>query len=124
MTLSGEGEYNLNSLKEIAVTDPFLELDTEVIKCQSYNNNGTYDDCMTRYFLREMKMKCGCLPLAVSIATKGEKKVCTNLGVHSFHLLFEISFCSTKKEKACIGTIIQESTRTECLRYINVILGV
>ena len=78
MTLSGEGEYNLNILKEIVVTDSFSELDSDVIKCQGYKGKGTYDDCTTRYFLEEMRLKCGCSPLAVSNnATIIEEKVCT-----------------------------------------------
>ena len=77
MTLSGEGEYNLNILKEIEVTDSFFELDNKVMKCQSYRDKGTYDDCTTRYFMKEIRIICGCLPLHVDNATIKEEKVCT-----------------------------------------------
>ena len=73
MTLSGEGEYNLNILKEIEVTDSFYELDNEDRKCQSYKGNDTYDNCTTRYFMEQMMLNCGCLPYAIINATSREK---------------------------------------------------
>ena len=76
MALSGEGEYNLNILKEIKVTDPFYELDNEVRKCQSYRGEDTYDNCTTRYFLEQMRLKCGCLPDSIINATINNEKVC------------------------------------------------
>ena len=76
MTLSGEGEYNLNILKEIEVTDSFYELDNEVRKCQSYKGKDTFDNCTTRYFLEQMGLKCGCLPFAIINDTINGEKVC------------------------------------------------
>ena len=76
MALSGEGEYNLNILKEIEVTDPFYELDNEVRKCQSYKGENTYDICTTRYFLEQMRLNCGCLPNSIINATTNNGKVC------------------------------------------------
>ena len=73
MTLSGEGEYNLNILKEIEVTDSFYELDNKIRKCQSYKDNGTYDNCTSRYFMERMMLNCGCLPYAIKNATNREK---------------------------------------------------
>ena len=76
MTLSGEGEYNLNILKEIEVTDSFYELDNKVRKCQSYEGNDTYDNCTTRYLMEQMRLKCGCLPFAIMNSTIDNEKVC------------------------------------------------
>ena len=76
MTLSGEGEYNLNILKEIKVTDSFLELDKDIRNCQSYNSKGSYDNCTTRYFVEQMRINCGCLPYAISNGTFNKEKVC------------------------------------------------
>ena len=76
MALSGEGEYNLNILKEIEVTDSFYELDNGVKNCQSYNGKGTYDICTTRYFREKMRLNCGCLPFSINNATINNKKVC------------------------------------------------
>ena len=81
MTLIGEGEYNLNILKEIEVTDSFYELDNEVRKCQSYKGNNTYDFCKTRYFMEQMRLKCGCLPFAIINATVSNEKVCGKYGI-------------------------------------------
>ena len=76
MTLTGQGEYNLNSLREIEVTDSFYELDNEVRKCQSYKGNVTYDSCTSRYFMEQMRLDCKCLPYAIINATGNNEKVC------------------------------------------------
>ena len=75
MTLTREGEYNLNILKEIEVTDSFYELDKGVRKCQRYTGNETYDGCTSRYFVEQMKLKCGCLPYAIMNLTVNNEKV-------------------------------------------------
>ena len=89
MTLSGEGEYNLNILKEIEVTDSFYELDNEAKKCQSYNDKGkgTYDICTTRFFLEKMRLNCGCLPYSIMNETLMNEKVCGKLKKESDRLL-------------------------------------
>ena len=74
--LIGEGEYNLNILKEIEVTDSFYELDSQVRKCRSYKGNDTYDICTSRYFIEQMRLKCGCLPYAIINATVNNGNVC------------------------------------------------
>ena len=76
MTLKGEGEYNLNILKEIEVTDSFYELDNKVRKCRSYEGNDTYDNCTTQYFMEQMKLKCKCLPYAIMNGSVINEKVC------------------------------------------------
>ena len=64
--LSGEGEYNLNILKEVEVTESFNELDEKVRGCQ---NKETYDECTTRHNIEETRQKCGCLPFAIRLST-------------------------------------------------------
>ena len=63
VVLQGEGLYNLNSLKEIQVTQSYLDLDEESRGCQ---NNEPYYNCTTRIHLVNMLQKCGCLPLALA----------------------------------------------------------
>ena len=63
----GESEYNLNNLKEISVTDSFMGLDRPTRNCQ---NMETYNDCITRYYIDNMKQKCGCLPLSHIMSDK------------------------------------------------------
>ena len=58
--LVGEGEYNLNSLKEILVTDSYLGLEQDVIQCQ---NEEPFDNCTTRQYRNTILGECGCLPL-------------------------------------------------------------
>ena len=65
VSLSGEGSYNLNILKEIKVTESFNELDEDIKKCQ---NVEAYDGCTTRNYMKQLKRKCGCLPLAIRLS--------------------------------------------------------
>ena len=63
VVLIGEGLYNLNSLKEIQVTDSYLELDEDVRGCQTTK---PYYNCTTRIYFDKMLQKCGCLPLPLA----------------------------------------------------------
>ena len=65
--LSGEGEYNLNILKEISVTDSFLDLDDYTRGCQ---NVEPFDNCTTRFFLNSLKEICGCIPKAINLLSQ------------------------------------------------------
>ena len=60
----GEGEYNLNSLKEIVVTDDFLGLDKEDRKCQ---NDEPHENCTTRQYRNTFLRECGCLPFSMRL---------------------------------------------------------
>ena len=60
--LIGEGEYNLNALKEIRVTESYLGLDQDTRDCQ---HEEPYDNCTTRHYLDALLEVCGCLPLTV-----------------------------------------------------------
>ena len=62
VTLSGEGEYNLNILKEVKVTDSFMGLDANVRGCQ---NEEHYVECTTNNYIQDMRQQCGCLPLSI-----------------------------------------------------------
>ena len=62
--LTGEGEYNLNSIKEEEVTESFLGIDQAVRGCQ---NQEHYDDCTTRQYIEHMRENCGCLPLSMAL---------------------------------------------------------
>ena len=67
MRLFGEGQYNFLSLKEISVTESFMGLDTDTIKCQNFES---YNDCKTSLYLRNMRKECGCLPLSLRLSEK------------------------------------------------------
>ena len=59
MKLIGEGEYNLNILTEIKITDSYLGLDQETRECQ---NEEPFYNCTTRTYLENVLRECGCLP--------------------------------------------------------------
>ena len=62
--LMGEGEYNINNMKELKVTESFLGLDLKDRGCQ---NEETMEDCSTRQHIDACLQECGCLPFSVSI---------------------------------------------------------
>ena len=62
--LIGEGEYNLNVLKESIATDSYLGLDQNIRKCQ--NEESLYN-CTTRKYIDTLLDQCGCLPLNIKI---------------------------------------------------------
>ena len=65
--LIGEGEYNLNVLKEIRVTSDFLGLDQDDRKCQ---NEEPLINCTTRQYHHTLLKKCGCLPVNIGLLQK------------------------------------------------------
>ena len=67
-----QGEYNLNGLKEIEVTDSFLGLDQEDKQCQ---NEESHDNCRTRLYIDTLLNECGCLPFDIRLS----KKVCLSV---------------------------------------------
>ena len=60
----GEGEYNLNTLKEVKVTSTFLDLDSEARGCQMKE---PFEQCTTRMTIGNIVEKCKCLPADINI---------------------------------------------------------
>ena len=65
--LIGEGDYNIDVMKEIMVTDSYLELDKNVINCQ---NKEPYFNCTTRHYVKTVLADCGCLPFNMRLSNK------------------------------------------------------
>ena len=63
--LVGEGQYNLNALTEIEVTDSYLALDAEVRGCQT---NESFFNCTTRHYMANILQRCGCIPLNIKLS--------------------------------------------------------
>ena len=61
----GEGEYNLNVLKEIAATDSYLGMHENVRGCQ---NRESQHNCTTRHYLDALQAKCGCFPINIQVS--------------------------------------------------------
>ena len=60
--LQDEGDYNLNVLKEVLVTDFFHGMDRADKECQ---NKEAQEDCTTRQYIGNILQKCQCLPLSI-----------------------------------------------------------
>ena len=67
LKLYGEGDYNLNVVKEVKVTDSFLGLDSDVKGC---NMEETFENCTTKIYIETVKEKCGCLPFNIYLSDK------------------------------------------------------
>ena len=67
VVLVGEGEYNLNVVKEIEVTDSYMGLDQGVRGCQ---NKEPYDDCTTKIYMDTIIGECGCLPFNIRVSNQ------------------------------------------------------
>ena len=70
VTLSGEGEFDLNIIKEVEITDSFMGLSLNDRKCQNEEN---FVDCTTRHGLGNILLNCGCLPLSIGSFTNNVK---------------------------------------------------
>ena len=69
--LQGEGRYNLNDMKEIMVTDSYLDLDQTVRACQ---NKESLHSCSTRLHTAAFLAQCGCVPFNM---THAETPLCS-----------------------------------------------
>ena len=65
--LNGEGEYNLNALIEVKVTESYLGLDGHARECQMEE---PFYNCTTRHYVDTLLKQCGCLPLNIRISNK------------------------------------------------------
>ena len=65
LKLYGEGEYNLNSVKQIKVTSDYLSLSKSVIKCQTEES---FENCTTQHHLKRLLEQCQCLPLSIRVS--------------------------------------------------------
>ena len=70
----GEGEYNINGVTEISVTDSFMGLDPEVRQCEIYADD-TYNKCVREHHRNEILEKCKCLPFSVFTQSDFDNKV-------------------------------------------------
>ena len=71
----GEGNYNLNDIKEVKVTDDFHNLEKSVKNCQKKE---PLRACTTRKYFEDIVTSCQCLPLRMwnSKVYKELSKVC------------------------------------------------
>ena len=65
--LIGEGDYNLNVVKDIAVTESYNGLPQSVRGCQ---NQEPFENCTSRIYFDSLMAKCGCLPFNMRLTEK------------------------------------------------------
>lgn len=58
----GEGQYNLNSVKEIKVSESFLGLSESVRECQ---NREASETCKSRKYVETLLKNCKCLDFSI-----------------------------------------------------------
>ena len=90
MKLVGEGEYNLNILKEIKVTDSYLGLDPSIKGCQ---NTETLEKCTTRYYIDNLIAQCKCVPFNMGQMARVHFDNCCKI---FFSTLFSGTYMSAK----------------------------
>ena len=63
----GEGDYNLNVVKEMKVTNALLKLPLRDRSCQ---NIEPIENCTTRILIDKMNTDCRCLPLSIRVGNQ------------------------------------------------------
>ena len=106
VTLIGEGEYNLDALKEIKVTDSYLGLDQDVRGCQ---NEESLNNCKTKHYLKTLLEKCDCLPFNIRLS----EKVSNIMWPISLITMLQDPICTSADKFQCMKSI--KNNRSECL---------
>ena len=110
VAMPGEGQYNLNNLKEIKVKEPFFDLPPEDINCQ---HNEPIDNCTTRQYKDSLVRNCGCLPLKM----RRSNEVC-NCWHYEFYISmqfmpFQEPLCTSQLDFKCVNGITID--KSNCL---------
>ena len=63
LKLYGEGEYNLDGIKNIVVTESYLGLNEDIRRCQ---NEEAFEVCTTKLYKSALIGKCHCLPFNIN----------------------------------------------------------
>ena len=104
--LIGEGEYNLNVLKEIKVTESYLGLDENITGC----HNEESFMCTTKEYVDTTLKNCGCLPLNMRLSDKVELLAIK----HSIHIHYlQYPLCSPMEGK-CAANVKVDTLK--CLK--------
>ena len=67
MKFIGDGEYNVNVVKEVEVTESYLGLDQKVRGCQKAES---FHNCTTKHYFDSLLEKCACLPFKIRLSDK------------------------------------------------------
>ena len=59
----GEGAYAMTVVKEVEVTEQYLGLPRDKIKCQNIER---LEECTTREYLQNVQNQCNCVPFGLN----------------------------------------------------------
>ena len=79
LELSLEKKYFLNVVKEITVTDSYLSMNKNTRGCQKES----FDECITRKYLKALINHCQCLPFQM---IQNNKVGCMRLGKDQLYI--------------------------------------
>ena len=104
LKLYGEGDYNLNVVKEVKVTESFLGLDSDVKGC---NMEETFENCTTKIYVETVTQKCGCLPFNIYLSDKVQTL--------STSRVYKITFCKaplcSSQQLQCVKNISTDTSQ-------------
>ena len=109
LEIVGEGEYNLNVVDEVRVTDSFLGLHKDVRGCQTEE---LFIDCKTQEYKNKVLEYCHCLPLKLKTSVDVSTRHVYHHSLNYFYQHFDFEMI---KDTAC------DSEQMECVR--NTTLG-
>ena len=72
--LSGEGEYNLDVIKEIRLTESYHELEKDIKGCEDKIDK-PFDNSTTKNYINTLVEECRCLPFHIRLSD--EVTLCT-----------------------------------------------
>ena len=94
----------MNVIKVITVTDSFLSMDKNIRGCQQES----YDECMTKKYINDLKHFCQCLPFQLRLSEEVCITVITYSKVLNFKML-QTPLC-TPEHFDCIMSIKYNSS--------------
>ena len=116
---SGEGEYNLNVLKRIDVTDSFLGLNAESRGCQ---NKEPFENCTTRNYEKTLLEQCKCLPFNMVLSSRVYRPYLIQINqiIQIFNYMFKVPICTSSQLK-CVKKIAKllKIDSNDCISYCS-----
>lgn len=104
LKIFGEGNYNLNNVKDVKVTSSYLELSQEVTGCQ---HDEPFENCTTAQYIDSLKDICNCLPL--KIIAGDEVPLCRPDQLQCVQNVTKANDCY----QTCEGVLVTSFIRTE-----------
>ena len=108
LKLYGGGNFALAAVKEIDVTEEYLEMSKDITKCQ---NKISLEECETKEYFEQMVEKCKCIPF--KLGHKYMVDISRNQRLYiSFKFFSQGPLCD-ELGRQCISRIV--SSKSSCL---------